>query len=586
MMRFEPLLAFALAAIGCAEMAPPPVRSPPSTPTLLFPTRAEVSTIPARSASPEMFGTKDVAVEEWNVESLPLPSVAAYDDPSTWGGFLRELMASRGDSVVLSPAMRCAAAEIARFRVKNGALPVERLRRFILARCGGDTPNLSPFVWYADAPPGVSDADIALHARDALAKGVETVLAHGHHLVGLAAARNGRRVSVALAIGEDEARLEPSSRSVDANRRVTLRGTARGEYAQIVGYVNAGPFGYAKCAPDLTVHVPAFAVTCALAPGDSFDWVEVLGMKRGRVMLHPVADVLIYDGDGSTIQYHSKPYGEPAPVASPPALTSALVAQLNVVRQTAKLPPLILAPKQSVENERLAGTLLGAALGQDDDAADKAALGLLAGWDIDGGMIRGGHFFLGVVGPTNDAQVFLESAAERPSGRMTLFDPDANVIAVGPSVPDGLPGLGAAITTYALFGSADHTSDETAFVRHLTEVRAAHGLPQPARMPTPASVRKIAARAGRDDVPPLDALREMLSDVTSNLGVDTKGYVLETNDPSSVEVSEVFLRRSLPIIVAITHHRAPGAAWGQYVVFAVLPGDASSQFSHMDPPGL
>ena len=589
-MRAPPLLlAFALLTTpsGCAELGSPPAtptRSPPSTPALLFPTKAEVSAIPARATSPEVFGTKDVAVEEWSVESLPLPSVAPYDDASRWGDLLRELMVPRGDSVALSPAMRCAASEIARFHVKNRALPVERLRRFILARCGGETPNATPLVWFADAPAGVTDAQIALRARDALANGVEGMLAHGHHLVGLAAARDGRRVAVVLEIGEDEARLEPGARSVDEGRRVTIRGTARGDYAQVLGFVNVGDFGYAKCLTDPTLRPPDFAVTCPLAPGDSYDWVEVLGLKRGRVMLHPLADALVYEGDGRSIKYRSRSYGAPAPVASLPEFTSALVDRVNGVRKDAKMGPLALAPRQSEENERLAGTLLDAALGQDDDAADRAGIGLLAGWDVDGGTIRGGHFLLGAVGPTRDALVWLEYAADRPSGRMTLFDPDASRIAVGASVPEGLPGLGAAVTTYELFGSEDHAPDEEAFVRRVAETRAARGLPPLVRLPTTKEMRISAARVAREEVVPFDALREMLSDVTSSLGTPSSGYVLETHDPSSVEIPAVFLRPSLQVMVAITHHRAPGAAWGQYAVFTVLPGVSPSQLARLDRP--
>jgi hypothetical protein len=51
-----------------------------------------------------------------------------------------------------------------------------------------------------------------------------------------------------------------------------------------------------------------------------------------------------------------------------------------------------------------------------------------------------------------------------------------------------------------------------------------------------------------------------------------RGYVMETTDPSTVEVPEVFLQPGpLPLALVMTHHRAPGAAWGQYVIFTLMP---------------
>jgi hypothetical protein len=558
-----------LPLLGCAETQ----QFPASTPAVVFPSRTETAQIPAKPALPQVFGTTDVAVEEWNVESPPLPSDAPYDDPSPWSTLLRDLMKTRGDSVALSPAMRCAAAETARFHLKNRALPVENLRRFILARCGGETPNVMPFVSFVDAPAGVSDEQIIARVREGLANGVAETLAHGHHLVGLAAARDAKRASVAIVIGEDEARLEPGARSVDATRHLTLRGTARGDYAQITALVNRGDFGVSRCQSDPAVRAPRFALTCELAPGDTWDWVEVLGQKRGRVLLGALADVLVYEGDGSAIAYKAKSYGPPAPVTTPAAFTSALVDEINGVRQKGKLSPLTLAVKQSAENERLAGTILDAAVARNDDSADKAALGLLAGWDVVGGTIRGGQFFLGAVAPTNDATMWLGTTIERPIGRLTLLDPDARQIAVGPSILESARGLGAAVTTYALFETEDHAADEAMFLGRIKEARLARGLVAPLRIPTSAEVRKLTASVRREELTPRGALNEILTSVSAQSGTASYGYVIETNDLATVEVPDVFLKKG-PLLLAltVTHHRAPGAAWGQYVVLAVLPG--------------
>ncbi len=554
--------------LGCAE-----TQYPASKPAVVFPTRAEIAQIPAKPPAPAVFGAKDVAVDEWTVESPPLPSEGPYEDASPAGSLVRELMRTRASSVSLSPALRCAAAEIGRFYLKKRALPVDVVRRFIAARCGSETPNIAPAFWAVDAPPGVSDDAILARARDSLANMIEGPLAHGFYRVGLALVRDEKHAVVSLVLGEDDARLEPGTRSVDATRHVTLRGTARGEYAQIVGYVNRGAFGIARCEGDPRVHAPRFAVTCDLAPGDSFDWVEILGAKRGHVMLHPLADVMVYEGDPSAVRYKARTFGAPAPVMTPPSFTSALLERVNRARGEAKMPPLVLGSKQSAENERLAGTILDAAVARDDDSADKAAIGLLAGWDVEGGTIRGGQFYLGTVAPTNDASAWLESASEQPIGRMALFAPEARVIAIGPSVPEGGQGLGAVVTTYSLFDSDDHAADEALFFRRIEQVRAARGRGASVRVAASEDMRKLAARVRSDEMVPQAALNEMLTSVSSESGAPAMGYVLETNDLTSADVPEPFLAPArLGVALAITHHRAPGAAWGQYVVFLVLSG--------------
>jgi hypothetical protein len=167
---------------------------------------------------------------------------------------------------------------------------------------------------------------------------------------------------------------------------------------------------------------------------------------------------------------------------------------------------------------------------------------------------------------------WLESAVERPIGRTTLLDPEARVIAIGPSIPEGVPGLGAAVTTYSLFDSEDHAADEALFARRITEARAARGLGAAIPIRASEEMRRLAARVRREEVTPQGALNEMLASMSWQSGAAAYGYVLETNDLASVEVPEVFLKQGpLPVVLAITHHRAPGAAWGQYVIFTLLP---------------
>jgi hypothetical protein len=55
----------------------------------------------------------------------------------------------------------------------------------------------------------------------------------------------------------------------------------------------------------------------------------------------------------------------------------------------------------------------------------------------------------------------------------------------------------------------------------------------------------------------------------------SSGYVLETNDLRSVAVPDVFLKAGpRTLALTVTHHRAAGAAWGQYVILTLLKSES------------
>jgi hypothetical protein len=511
-----------------------------------------------------------VVVDTWTFEAAAANDASSYDDPSPWGEVARQLGKGHEATVTLSPAMRCTALELARFHAKNGAMPTESLRRFMAARCGSLATTVSPTFWSVstNAPP--PDEDLASRAQTALLKLFGDHLATGHRLLGVGAARDGERTTAVAVVAEDEARLEPGSLGVDASRRVTLRGSARGDYAAILAMINRGDAGDAPCLSDPQVKPPRFALTCELAPGDPFAWVEILGHRPGQLLLRELGETLVHEGDGTGIEYAAHHAGPPAPVTGSADFMRALLDRLNAVRAGAHMGPLTLAPGQSAENTRLAGTLVDAAFGIDDATADRAAIGLLAGWSVPG-LIRNGSFFLGAVGPTSDATAWLDFALERPMGRMALLDPGSQQIAIGPTFPPGGGALGAAVTTYAMFGGQDHASDATRFFQRVAAARAARGLTAPVRVQGLGEMDAELERVQREKKAPMAALDAAMEVAVERTGQGVRGYALETNDLDTVEVPGVLLAPgALRMMVGVTHHRAEGAAWGQYVVLVVI----------------
>jgi hypothetical protein len=537
---------------------------------MVFPSRAELAAIPSKAAAPEAFGKDDVAVESWTFEAQVVSDAAAYDDPSPWGGVAHELVKGHEASAVLSPALRCAAQEMARFHAKNGAMPTESLRRFMAARCGAVTTELWPVYVTLTSPTPMPDEELASKALAGFQQRLGARLASGHRLLGVGAAREGQRQSVVALAGADLVRLESTSLAVDANRRVELKGAVRGDFGNVGAMINRGDYGTAPCESDPLVAAPAFAVTCELGPGEPFAWVEILARKPGQLLVHEVAEAIVHEGDGSAIAYTAHHAGAPAPVAGAADFSRALVDRLNGVRAAAQIPPLAVATKQAVENARLAGTLIDAGMGGDDATAERAAIGLLAGWDVPG-LIRDGRFFMAALGGTSDATAWLDYALERPIGRSALLDPSSRLVAVGPAIPPGGAALGAAVTTYALFESPDHAAEASRFFDRIVATRAARGLSPAMRVQGIRELDVALAHVFKGDASPGEALDKTLQVVVYRTQHSARALAFETNDLDAAPLpAELMAPGPLHLMIGVTHHRAAGAAWGQYVVFMVI----------------
>ncbi len=540
-----------------------------SRPAAEFPSRKELAALPSKAAPPSAFPTKDVTVESWTFQDAPPPDGATYLDRSPWGELVQT--ATAGKTVVLSAPLRCAALELARFHLQHKALPAERLRRFMIARCGAVMPDAYPLVWWQTVPPTMSEAEIVKASKD-LAPALASALKGGPKALGFAAVKKGDRLVVAAVVGTDDVRLDPGSRTLGANRMVTLRGTTRTtNYESIVGLVNQGEHGVEPCTSNPRFKPPRFVITCKLAPGDPFAWVELLGHVKGRFLDMAIADIIVHEGDGRGVSYAVRNSGPPSPIKDAADVEGTLIERLNRVRAVAKLAPLARAAKQSRENTRLAGTLLDAQLAHDEATADRIGRGLLAGWEVDG-LIRGGHFFLGTA-PTRDLTVWLDYALESPIGRFTLLDPTARQVAVGPALPGDIPALGAVVTTYSLFESDDHSADEARVLQNLARARAAVGAPVPVRVEGLAKLTAEAALVQKKGKEPFDALGDILEAAVEGSGQNVHGWVMETSDLEYLDFPpELLAQGELKVVIGVTHHRAPGAAWGQYVVFALAIG--------------
>jgi hypothetical protein len=239
---------------------------------VVFPPADELAQLPALPAPAEAFSVDALAVDEWGATSAPASSddEAAYDDASPWGDLARTLVSTRRDTLRLSPALRCAASEMARFYATKRALPTESLRRYVVAQCGGSMPDTVPIFYTIDAPPAVTDAALLEHAKGPIDRLADARLrTPGHAALGVAASRAGNHVAIVVVVGSDEVRLAPSPRRVDADRRVLVRGRLLGQAAQAIALINVGDYRTSACEADPQAALPDFAFSCQ-APAGSF----------------------------------------------------------------------------------------------------------------------------------------------------------------------------------------------------------------------------------------------------------------------------------------------------------------------------
>jgi len=570
----------AIGAVGCGGTVQ---NYAPSKPAAVFPTRAELEAIPQKEVTPEAFDLGNVQVETWNYGTA-VGLDGLYEDPSPWGTVLASLVRAAPGKVRPSVALRCAAEETARFLAKQGASPSASWRRFTTARCGSPSPLATVAAKTFDVPANVTDAQfvaaIPSNFTDHMAK---TFASSGRHIaVGLATVREGTKLTVSIVFARDMVQLDGSSRRADGHRRVIVRGVLLGEAAdEISGLVNRGRYGVAHCSSDRAVAPPAFSLSCEMAEGDKWAWVDVFARGKDRVLANNVGTVMVSAaGEESSLQYAApRSAGSPAPVRTNAEFRTALASRLNAVRKVAGLVPVELSLEQSAMNERLAGVLMG---GPSKDAAsgnwaefgtaeDRAAIGLMAGWDIRG-LIRDGTLYIASAPDTRDAAAWLDYAIEHPMGRLTLLDADSRVVAIGPAMPKSANALGAVVTSYALFQGADHSGEAERVFSAITAARVERGLPAPVRLTNVPGLAEQVALVREDKIPPSAAFDETLHYIAEHLpGERIQGYFFEgLNVDRLILPQELFRPGPIQLVVEVTHHRAPGAAWGQYVVYVFL----------------
>lgn len=535
-------------------------------PIAQFPSQADLNGLAASQPAALKSEAGMANVDSWDMQA----PVAApqYPTETTWDRLVTDTGRSRGGRVVLSPALRCAAQEAARFYTVNSGMPDDGLREHLLLRCGATLPAHGFTYMSQDVPDNVPDAQLESAVRASVQKVVDKGLAIAGSEFGLGAARGHGRYAVVAFSGLERARIAPFSPVVQGDS-VTLSGELKGPAAYIVALATQGPYGVAHCEIDPMSRLPRFKVTCPVAADDATTRIEVATKEDGRVLMEPVVELEVRHDDQAELQYKAASYGSNKAVANSAEFRRELLADLNQVRNAAGLQPFALEAQESQTEDRLAPVLFQSLHSNDEQQQATITLGLLAGWDVHGGLIRDGGFFESAVNTSRNPSRWLTQALASPLGRWVLLEPSMSRIGIGASelTPAGEMAI---VTTYSFFGSNDHHAEEDAVLAELDRQRRAHGVQPVKRRQNDAAMQHALRDVNTNAVTSLTGLHNVMQAAVSP-GRSVSGYLLETTDVKLLKFDPMFLDAStLEVEVGVTHYRAPGAAWGQYAILFVV----------------
>ncbi len=306
-------------------------------------------------------------------------------------------------------------------------------------------------------------------------------------------------------------------------------------------------------------------MSCELDRGDDIARMTLSIVPPGRFLSQAALDLVLWPKGKPQDTYTRSSIGSPRHVSDGGTAAIRLVEMANEVRKRAGMSPLALSERQSRDAAQLAPHFFASMIGGNQpmpggpgSAADVVALGMMAGWNVEG-VVQRGAFTAAWVTQSDDLDRLLSTALEFPVGREVLLDPDPKS-----------PSIAALFSTYVLFAEEEHDAFVKQVYERLAAARAERGQRPPDRLGELAPLATQAASRIQAGVMPKQALDEFVGQSMEQLQRSVSGWILEINELSQLEFPEDFLTKpSLGISVSVAHRRPEGDPWGRYVVLFV-----------------
>ena len=543
-----------------------------------FPSQQELERIEGTPPPVAIFDQDLRRVDDWSVETEGPRRIEArsWTQRDAWGELLEAAIRETEGGVTPTRAMHCAASEFARLALEQGGRPDTALHRFLIAACNASVANVSFRSLRGEVPASRTDDEIFEAWRDqAFTMVRDEAAAPLGSVVGIAFVRHEGQAALYVARGRPLAAFEPVETSLSLGEALELRGRILGPADSITAAINRGYYEAALCESIGDVSPPAFHFRCEPDMADESAWVSLSFAPPDRLLGKRALDVLVWTRGHSDRVFRRFDYTEARPLVDPAEFSQTFLETLNEVRKRAGRRAVTLDPTQSETATRVAPHYFAAVLGEGEETvADLAALGLIAGWDVEGD-IREGGFSSVAIPQTDDVAALVSGMLEAPLTRMTILDPDVERIALGPdqTLAGDIPVLATVVATYSLFSEGAKRAEAEALFARLTEERRAHEQQAPERLVRIWSDAMHSADEVRHGKDPNFALEDLMEDSVETLSLGVSGWYAETSEIEDFEFPEDFLTTPrLGVAIGVSHRVAPDEAWGRYFVLIVSTG--------------
>lgn len=529
-----------------------------------FPSRAHLERLASSLPSADAAPLDCVEVDRWELAG-PFPNdAAAAPVPRP----LAELIAASGGRVMASAAMQCAAREVGRFEAAHDAPPARDLRDFILGRCGALDDTFALQRWETDAAPAsMPPLRDLLRAEDP----VEAGLWMDHR---------GARTTHYLATVTPRVRLDEPPR-LDAHGGIVLRGELLASAARLDGVATRGRLEVAPCIFDASIRLPRFAATCPVDRASPTTRVELSAASPRRPLMHTVLSAIVPASGALGTTFERVLPNASSPISSPQEVARELVALVNDLRVRRGVAPAEFDASQARFACRLAPQYVAAVGHGDPEAADVVALGLMAGWEVEG-VVREGWFASVLDGRSRDLNSWLVTSLERPVLRRALLDPRASRLAPCPLLDGEGDVRGVLWSAYDTVQPDDLRVDLRTWVQRVLQRRAAEGLPMPYYdHDLTAPIDHGLERLQRGAVDLREVLHEVLADGAASAEQAVHGVVVQGRSGYDAELPSVLVEEpQLTMAVGGVYWRPADEPWARLVLIAL---DTSGRSGRLTP---
>lgn len=573
---------YVAATMGALLMVSACASSPEAKLAESFPTKAELNQeLNSNKAKAVEFTVEAKAVETWTLQG-PFPELIGRTPKAAaqpWEKVLAEGIKGK-DKLAMTEEAACQAREIGNFYVQQGAYPNDSLEQFITARCGSIEASSGFWRWELDdlIEQGSLEETFA-QVKDGLTKYASSITNEDHLDLGIwYGERDARRVMI-ITRARRKLDLAPTSRQMDSQGMVVLRGKVLGGVDRVGGMINRGEFGHSECQTVESVALPAFEVRCKGNPADTNAYLTLYMGKKDQVMSRSMLRQMVwgalapsneYRGSAVRAMLMQKPNAGPV---TQETFQAELLANVNHVRAFLQFPLFELADQQAASVGLAAPHIFAP---RDDESSDehdarmdKIYRGLMAGWDVKAPISRG-TFVTDSSGASSMVDV-VSTLLEHPGGRQALLERSESLFAAGGVVKDGRVAVAAFVYEKAL--NADYNTLAGKVFRDVSAQRKALGKNNFKRLSSFNSAAEDLSKSLAKGDRSLGEVGDKLAGKVSNgLNSGVRYYQIWSPSLDDLPLSDALLESSsLRGVVAVASYKPEGSPWWLYGIVIVTP---------------